>query len=271
MASSITNHPPCQLRTPFRQVVQPQPTRPPTRNWANIPSSSQPPDITLRPPYQDNFETHFEQLEIAQNQQHNMLVQISETLTAMVQGAPQPAPIPRAPIPLPPRNLQGPNPQDVQQMLEEVFPPYPPSEPSNPSDDDNGNGGGPNPPRRNNRPRRPARQGKDILSSEPFVFDGSTHKVKEFIRLMDNHFRLAFNHFTTEEVKVIYALQRIQGGTAGLWAEQVNDAFNKAQSGEVYDQLMYFPNWNMLKAGIKEQFGDKYEIETACEKIRHAQ
>jgi len=117
---------------------------------------------------------------------------------------------------------------------------------------------------------RSSRQLNKIKAALPEMYDGSTDKLEGWLRQMDNYFLLREADFQSEAAKVIVAFQHCRGGSAGRWADYHNDQFNKWRNGGQYVAQHVYSDWADFKTALQERFGDRYEQETAREKIDHA-
>jgi hypothetical protein len=109
-----------------------------------------------------------------------------------------------------------------------------------------------------------------IKATPPDIFDGTTAKLRDFIRQMETYFFLQSANFTTESSKILTLFQFCRGGSAGEWARHHTEQYIAALQGENFISSDVVFTWEELKEKMKYRFGDQYERETAVAKIKRA-
>ena len=148
----------------------------------------------------------------------------------------------------------------------------PPSSPGS-SDGSSSSRGGTHLPRSRERRRRRDRSRSPLIKIKaalPDLFDGSTSKLEDWIRQMENMFTLQEKDFRSNRAKIIVAFQHCREGTAARWANYHNEQYNRWAQGLEYDKRAVWKTWSEMKDAMKQRFGDRYEQETARGEIDKA-
>ena len=150
---------------------------------------------------------------------------------------------------------------------------YPPSEPSDPSSGSSDDEVGLGRYSHHKHPDRPRRipiidNDNSIKAAPPDYFNGTTPKLREWIRQVENYFIMQSSKFRDEQIKVLFALTYIRGGQAEPWARFVNETLLAYRNREKYDPAFLCTKWSDLKKALKEGYGERFEKEAAREALK---
>ena len=107
-----------------------------------------------------------------------------------------------------------------------------------------------------------------IKLAAPDMFSGEQDKLKDWFRQVENHFYITPTKFPTEDLKILFAFSYIRGGKAGEWARHMNENYLNGQARRpcVFQDLVH--SWEDLRQKMEERFGDRFEKETARNKLK---